>query len=193
MCRAAWAPHAPSVAQDIQHLLLWVAGDGIGLKWVLVKAKPMVQKICIVHIPGLQLPLYSRAGVDCFPKLSALCPASYPTKVVHVLLFASRMQGALEGFHTNEFTRMHPCVICRIPMLTFPLPLWQFGNLSTVKGWVLPNARHSSSSVATLGPQPRPNPAPSPPCHPEFFITMHGHLCPLCAPLAPSRIAIGDS
>ena len=41
-------------------LLMWIAGDGIGPKWALVKGRPLMEKICIVQLPGLQLPLYTQ-------------------------------------------------------------------------------------------------------------------------------------
>jgi RNA exonuclease 1 len=39
--------------QDVQRLLLWILGDGINPKWAFVKNKPLVEKIVVVMVDGL--------------------------------------------------------------------------------------------------------------------------------------------
>lgn len=38
--------------QDLQALLSLLAGDGIALKWVYLRGRQLVNKICIVQLPG---------------------------------------------------------------------------------------------------------------------------------------------
>eukprot|EP00667_Euglena_gracilis_P017262 EG_transcript_18146 len=75
----AYKPHL--LMEDLQALLSLLAGDGIALKWVYLRGRQLVNKICIVQLPGLQLPLYAQAGAECLPRLSARCPICFPTKV----------------------------------------------------------------------------------------------------------------
>ncbi|PKA49639.1 Small RNA degrading nuclease 5 [Apostasia shenzhenica] len=80
--------------QDIQGLVNWVLGDGIMPSWIFVKNKPLIQKVVLLHLPGLNADLYY-SNPDLFVRLGQCCGA--PKQVLALSCIADEMQtiGAL--------------------------------------------------------------------------------------------------
>lgn len=75
--------------QDLQGLVTWVLADGENPKWVFVKNKPLVTKVVILHMPGLDAALYMEHPA-LFKSLAHCCGA--PRAAVGVSSLAAPAQ-----------------------------------------------------------------------------------------------------
>jgi len=82
-------PNSRLSFQDIQALVRWVIADGSNPKWVFIKNKPLVTKVVMLHIPGLDAALYM-AHPGSFRSLSECC--GVPRAAAAVSPFATTAQ-----------------------------------------------------------------------------------------------------
>ncbi|GBG85051.1 hypothetical protein CBR_g39514 [Chara braunii] len=87
--------------QDISQLILWVLGEAPNPRWVFVKNKPLISKVVLVLLSGLDAALFN-ARPDLFPGLSRCfgkpCTVSAINPVIDSLATAS----ALLSFPSNK-------------------------------------------------------------------------------------------
>ncbi|CAM6010637.1 unnamed protein product [Sphagnum balticum] len=72
VCLQPPKPNSRLSFQDLQNLVQWILADGCNPKWIFVKNKPLVTKVVMLHIPGLDAALYM-AHQGSFRSLSECC------------------------------------------------------------------------------------------------------------------------
>ncbi|KAL2610813.1 hypothetical protein R1flu_022505 [Riccia fluitans] len=85
--------------QDFQNLILWMLGDGTNPSWIFIKNKPLVSKVVLLFVPGLdaamfmsQLKLLRGIKTTCgTPQaVTALSPTTSPASTIGALLTCPR-------------------------------------------------------------------------------------------------------
>jgi len=72
VCLQPPKPNSRLSVQDLQNLVQWILADGCNPKWIFVKNKPLVTRVVMLHIPGLDAALYM-AHQGSFRSLSECC------------------------------------------------------------------------------------------------------------------------